>query len=87
MPKVYDLDATPEDVKKDKNRRPCSDLRDDLKECIEEADCVKVQRRKVKDCYESGELPIRCIQLRQILFDCKRSLLDNRLRFRGRKDY
>ncbi|KAH9631690.1 hypothetical protein HF086_014691 [Spodoptera exigua] len=31
--------------------------------------------------------PEECIQLRQSFFECKRSLLDNRRRFRGHKGY
>lgn len=84
MPRVYPEDATDEAIKK---KGPCSGLRDDLKICVMNADCVKVDKRKVRDCFDTDEMPIECKQLRTLLFECKRSLLDNRLRFRGRKDY
>lgn len=85
MPRVYpeDVDEVVTEVKKG----PCSELRQDFKLCVLSADCVKVQRRKVQDCFDTNDMPVECQQLRTLLFECKRSLLDNRLRFRGRKDY
>lgn len=84
MPRVFPEDA--EDITEAK-KGPCSELRKDFKLCMLNTDCVKIQRRKTRDCFESNDVPIECIQLKTLLFECKRSLLDNRLRFRGRKDY
>lgn len=86
MPRVYPEDA-PEPKDKKKDRKPCSDLREDFKLCMLNTDCVRVHKRKVKDCFDTNDVPVECVQLRTVLFECKRSLLDNRLRFRGRKDY
>lgn len=84
MPRVYPEDATEEDIKK---KGPCSELREDFKLCLLNTECVGIQRKKVHECFELNEVPTECTQLRTLLFECKRSLLDNRLRFRGRKDY
>lgn len=86
MPRVYPEDFDPKDEKKVK-REPCADLREDFKLCLLNTDCVKIHKRKARECFELGEVPIECHQLRTTLFECKRSILDNRLRFRGRKDY
>lgn len=86
MPRVFPEDATP-NTTDTKKKTPCSELRTDFKLCLMNTDCISVQKRKVKDCFDSGDVPIECQQLRTLLFECKRSLLDNRLRFRGRRDY
>lgn len=85
MPRVYpeDVEPEPEKIKK----TPCSELRQDFKLCMLNSDCIKIHGKKVRECFELNEVPIECQQLRTLLFECKRSLLDNRLRFRGRKDY
>lgn len=84
MPRVYPEDATQEATKK---KGPCSELREDFKLCMLNSDCIKIHRKKARECFELNEVPTECQQLRTLLFECKRSLLDNRLRFRGRKDY
>lgn len=85
MPRVYPEDATDDIIKKKKT--PCSELREDFKLCMLNTDCMKIHKKKTRECFDSNEVPIECQQLRTLLFECKRSLLDNRLRFRGRKDY
>jgi len=73
-------------------RRPCDALRIDLKSCLVESDCVKVHGLTPRDCLTSKDpaimlsVPQHCMQLRQAFFECKRSLLDMRARFRGRKE-
>lgn len=84
MPRIYSEDTTPEAIAK---KGSCSVLREDFKLCMLNSDCIKIQKRKSRDCLESNEVPIECQQLRTLLFECKRSLLDNRLRFRGTRDY
>lgn len=84
MPRVYPEDAEPTTKKKGP---PCSELKEDFKLCMLNTDCVKIHHKKVKECFDDGEVPTECVQLRTLLFECKRSLLDNRLRFRGRRDY
>lgn len=85
MPRVYTVDDEPSAVVK--KGGSCSSVREDLKLCVLEADCIKNKKMKSKECFESGDMPQECVQLKQLLFDCKRSLLDNRLRFRGKRDY
>lgn len=84
MPRVFPEDASESSTKK---KGACSELREDFKLCVLNADCVKIQKRNAKECFEANDVPVECQQLRTLLFECKRSLLDNRLRFRGRKDY
>ena len=73
-------------------RRPCDALRIDLKDCLVESDCCKKLGLTPKDCLVSKDpavvaaIPPQCYQLRQAFFECKRSLLDMRARFRGRKE-
>ncbi|KAJ8934340.1 hypothetical protein NQ314_013381 [Rhamnusium bicolor] len=68
---------------------PCAGVRADLKMCLLESDCCKIQKRTPRDCLKSndGSVPTECQVLRNTFFECKRSLLDNRQRFRGRKGY
>lgn len=87
MPRVFSEDAPLIEAEQKKKKTPCSELREDFKLCMLNTDCIKVQRRTVKDCFDSNDVPVECVQLRTLLFECKRSLLDNRLRFRGRRDY
>jgi cytochrome c oxidase assembly factor 5 len=87
MPRVFPEDATQEDANKRKSGGACANLREDFKLCMLNTECVGVQKRKVKDCFDSNEVPTECVQLRTLLFECKRSILDNRLRFRGKREY
>lgn len=84
MPRIYPEDATDETTTK---KGSCSSIREDFRLCMLNTDCVKIEKRKAIDCIQSNDVPIECLQLKTLLFECKRSLLDNRLRFRGRKDY
>ncbi|XP_065331991.1 cytochrome c oxidase assembly factor 5-like isoform X5 [Cloeon dipterum] len=70
-----------------KDQTPCAGIRADLKVCLLESDCVKVRGKSPRDCLKSGETPTECQALRNTFFECKRSLLDARQRFRGRKGY
>ncbi|XP_054163946.1 cytochrome c oxidase assembly factor 5-like [Oppia nitens] len=84
MVRTYD---TEEDVKGD--GRSCSAIREDLKYCINVTDCVRKERKTPRQCFleHHPSIPDECHQLKQLLFDCKRSLVDFRTRFRGRKGY
>lgn len=84
MPRVYPEEAEGEAVAK---KGPCGEIREDFKLCMLNTDCIKIHRKKASECFETGDVPIECQQLRTLLFECKRSLLDNRLRFRGKKEY
>lgn len=86
MPKYYE--ETPEDLQKPK--RSCEGLREDLKTCLLNSDCVKKDGNTPRQCLMLGNdpsIPGECQVLRVTFFECKRSLLDMRTRFRGRKGY
>lgn len=65
----------------------CDRLRQELKRCIKESDCVQIDRRLAKNCLDAhdGRVPNRCYLLLNTFCDCKRSIIDQRSRFRGRK--
>ncbi|WKY03342.1 hypothetical protein Q1695_004801 [Nippostrongylus brasiliensis] len=65
----------------------CDRLRQALKKCIKESHCVQIQARSAKECIDArdGSVSEKCFSLLQNFTDCKRSLVDMRSRFRGRK--
>ncbi|XP_053445676.1 cytochrome c oxidase assembly factor 5 isoform X2 [Nycticebus coucang] len=78
---------------------PCSGVKEDLGVCLLQSDCVlqhqkttevNVHRKKV---HKEGKSPRQCLKegyckaLQYSFFECKRSMLDTRSRFRGRKGY
>ncbi|KYB29380.1 cytochrome c oxidase assembly factor 5 [Tribolium castaneum] len=65
----------------------CAGVRADLKMCLLESDCCKIHRKTPRECLRSNDVPTECLALRNTFFECKRSMLDNRQRFRGRKGY
>ncbi|XP_064637492.1 cytochrome c oxidase assembly factor 5-like [Lineus longissimus] len=68
----------------------CSGLREDLKECLLKSDCVRLDKNTPLECLRQGhdaKVPSECHALRVAFFECKRSVLDMRTRFRGRKGY
>lgn len=71
------------------DKRPCAGIREDLKACLLATDCVRVHRKTPKECLLTHDpsVPNECFNLRTTFFECKRSLLDARQRFRGRKGY
>ncbi|KAJ1118530.1 hypothetical protein NDU88_006721 [Pleurodeles waltl] len=75
MPKYYE--------DKEEDTQPCSGVREDLKTCLLETDCVLKEGKTPKECLKQGH----CRALQVTFFECKRSILDNRARFRGRKGY
>jgi len=83
MSQLYDDTVQPED------HRPCAGLRKELKACLLDSDCVKIHHKSPKECLSvnDGTVEKDCVLLRQTFFECKRSLLDARQRFRGRKGY
>ena len=57
-----------------------------LAQCLQESDCVMVDRNRAADCLReplSDNLPIKCKQLKKGFGDCKRGMVDMRKRFRG----
>ncbi|KAL3279781.1 hypothetical protein HHI36_017289 [Cryptolaemus montrouzieri] len=68
---------------------PCAGVRADLKMCLLESDCCKKNKNTPRECLKvsDGSVPSECHALRYAFLECKRSLLDARQRFRGRKGY
>lgn len=64
----------------------CHGVRIDLKDCLKKTDCVK-KGSTMRDCLRSRNVPEECLSLANLMFECKRSLLDNRQRFREKKGY
>ncbi|PKY06348.1 putative cytochrome c oxidase assembly protein [Aspergillus campestris IBT 28561] len=64
----------------------CIDIRNALAQCLQESDCIMVQRHSPRDCLREplvDELPMKCQQLRKGFSECKRGMVDMRKRFRG----
>jgi cytochrome c oxidase assembly factor 5 len=72
-------------------KHKCDGLRYDLKMCLLKSDCVQVYRQLPRKCLQDPEMlphvPDRCWSLANTFFECKRSLIDMRYRFRGPKGY
>lgn len=71
------------------DQSPCAGVRADLKTCLLKSDCVKKGEKTPRECLrvDDGSVPTECQALRNLFFECKRSMLDQRVRFRGRKGY
>lgn len=57
-----------------------------LAQCLQESDCVMVQRNSAADCLREplvDTLPLQCRQLKKGFGECKRGMVDMRKRFRG----
>ena len=78
-----------DDSENGKKRVPCSGLRKELKDCLMSSDCVLKYGHSPKECLEEQSEGVNsdCRLTQQAFFECKRSLLDFRNRFRGRKGY
>ncbi|XP_040192271.1 cytochrome c oxidase assembly factor 5 [Rana temporaria] len=75
MPKYYE--------DKEEDSHPCAGAKEDLKSCLLKSECVLQEGKTPKECLREGH----CRPLQISFFECKRSVLDNRARFRGRKGY
>ncbi|KAJ5665138.1 hypothetical protein N7523_008772 [Penicillium sp. IBT 18751x] len=66
----------------------CTDIREALAQCLQESDCIMVQRHTPRECLSSPlaeELPTKCQQLAKGFSECKRGMVDMRKRFRGNR--
>ncbi|XP_066288133.1 cytochrome c oxidase assembly factor 5-like [Branchiostoma lanceolatum] len=82
MPRYYEAGEVLDDS------RPCAGLRSDLKQCLSESNCMNKEGKSAKECLQvSSSLDQNCRAIANTFFQCKRSLVDNRNRFRGRKGY
>ncbi|MCJ1358297.1 MAG: hypothetical protein MMC33_008296 [Icmadophila ericetorum] len=64
----------------------CKDIRAALATCLQNSDCVMIDRNKPADCLRPplyDTLPTRCQQLKRGYGDCKKGMVDMRKRFRG----
>ncbi|XP_067416103.1 cytochrome c oxidase assembly factor 5 [Emydura macquarii macquarii] len=75
MPKYYE--------DKEEDGRACAGVREDLKQCLSESACVRQEGKSPRQCLKEGH----CRKFQITFFECKRSMLDGRARFRGRKGY
>ncbi|CAG5117192.1 unnamed protein product [Candidula unifasciata] len=83
MPKYYE---DIEEISK-KKKYACQNVRDDLLECLLKSDCCRKDKKTPRQCMNDEHIKDECVRLRVAFFECKRSMLDMRTRFRGRKDY
>ncbi|KXX75347.1 Cytochrome c oxidase assembly factor 5 [Madurella mycetomatis] len=64
----------------------CKDIRAALAQCLQESECVMVQRHTAAECLREplvNTLPTKCQQLRKGFGECRRGMIDMRKRFRG----
>ncbi|KAJ5099754.1 Mitochondrial protein [Penicillium argentinense] len=64
----------------------CQELRDAVAQCLQNSDCIMVQRNKPADCLRSPNfetLSEQCQQLGKAFNQCKRNQIDMTKRFRG----
>ncbi|KAI5125276.1 cytochrome c oxidase assembly factor 5 [Manis pentadactyla] len=61
----------------------CAGVKEDLGACLLQSDCVLQEGKSPRQCLKEGN----CKALKYSFFECKRSMLDTRSRFRGRKGY
>ncbi|BFZ24341.1 hypothetical protein BsWGS_27380 [Bradybaena similaris] len=83
MPKYFE---DIEEISKQK-KNACQSVRDDLLECLLKSDCCRKDKKTPRQCMHDPRIQDECVRLRVAFFECKRSMLDMRTRFRGRKDY
>ncbi|KAH8662335.1 cytochrome c oxidase assembly protein PET191-domain-containing protein [Xylariales sp. PMI_506] len=64
----------------------CKEIRDALAQCLQESECVMVQRHTAAECLREPlveTLPTKCLQLKKGFGECRRGMIDMRKRFRG----
>ncbi|KAL1838686.1 hypothetical protein VTJ49DRAFT_2412 [Mycothermus thermophilus] len=64
----------------------CKEIRAALAQCLQESECVMVQRHTAAECLREplvNTLPTKCQQLKKGFGECKRGMIDMRKRFRG----
>lgn len=72
-------------------KHKCDGLRYDLKMCLLNSECVQVYHKTPRECLTDPDMipfvPMKCYSLSRTFFECKRSLIDMRYRFRTTKGY
>ncbi|KAF2175783.1 hypothetical protein K469DRAFT_510423, partial [Zopfia rhizophila CBS 207.26] len=66
----------------------CKDIRAALAFCLQNSDCIMIERHSPGDCLRPPlkySLPNQCQQLQKGYAECKKGLIDMRKRFRGNR--
>lgn len=66
----------------------CKEIREELIECMLKSNCVLVKRNTVKECFKEehkDDVPAECLSIKKSFGDCRRGMMDPRMRFRGNK--
>ncbi|KAF2202973.1 hypothetical protein GQ43DRAFT_390965 [Delitschia confertaspora ATCC 74209] len=66
----------------------CKDIRAALAFCLQNSDCIMVERNSPGDCLRPPlkyTLPTQCQQLQKGYAECKKGMIDMRKRFRGNR--
>ena len=81
-----DIEDTVED---ERGKKACSGLRQELLDCMMKSQCMSELGMSMKECMQKDApgVDTECKHIQFSFFDCRRSLLDMRNRFRGRKGY
>ncbi|XP_076251060.1 cytochrome c oxidase assembly factor 5 isoform X1 [Rhynchophorus ferrugineus] len=63
-----------------RDKSACAGVRADLKMCLLESECCKVNKKTPRECLKAndGTVPTECQVLRNTFFECKRSLMPDR---------
>jgi len=61
----------------------CQDIREDLRLCIVESECLQAPDMTFHKCIKSKELDTQCKALRTAYFECRRGWLDMTKRMMG----
>eukprot|EP00112_Aurelia_sp_Birch-Aquarium-sp1_P009825 Seg2131.4 transcript_id=Seg2131.4/GoldUCD/mRNA.D3Y31 product="hypothetical protein" protein_id=Seg2131.4/GoldUCD/D3Y31 len=82
------FDQEEEEKKFTEKHRSCDGLRQEFIDCITKSDCFLKDGKKVKEClHPDTNVDSDCRRIQTVFFECKRSMVDMRTRFRGRKGY
>ncbi|ESO87256.1 hypothetical protein LOTGIDRAFT_229366 [Lottia gigantea] len=68
----------------------CYKLMVNLRECLKESDCCQVERKTPRQCLDninSDNIPNYCRELNRYFQICRRSQIDTRQRFRGKRNF
>ena len=68
------IDGEEEGVRKPRPRA-CDRIRDAIKTCVKESDCVLISRKTATQCVREEDLPRSCERLFNALYHCKRSMV------------
>ncbi|KAI9260220.1 cytochrome c oxidase assembly protein PET191 [Sporodiniella umbellata] len=65
----------------------CQEIRQELIDCMLKSECV-LKGKTIKECFQSehkSSVPEECHSIRKSFAECKRGMIDPRMRFRGNK--